>query len=307
LDRLEEGWAAYRWRHDRRAKRTVFPHLLDNPGDLHRLGAKRVRIRTEQGIGDALFFLRFAPSLLQRGHKLVLSTSAKLKALLQTSTTLFEAVEEAGGAEESPCDVEIFDSDLPLATTATAAHALALALDGARVSAMRNTLAAFGPPPYIGVTWRAGLLGEEQRAWRGRFWTKHVPVEEFANALRDIDARILMLQRKPDERERAAFIAALGRRALDLSALNDDLSDALALLWLLDAYVGVSNTNMHLLAGLTKRSGHVLVGWPPEWRWGISGDESRWFPGFRLYRQSRHHGWRTALAAVRNDFVQRLS
>ena len=42
--------------------------------------------------------------------------------------------------------------------------------------------------------------------------------------------------------------AGLGRDALDFSAANDDLSEMLALLSLLEDYVGVSNTNMHLAA-----------------------------------------------------------
>ena len=58
----------------------------------------------------------------------------------------------------------------------------------------------------------------------------------------------------------------------------------LALLALLDDYVGVSNTNMHLRAGVN-RTAKVLVPAPPEWRWMAEGKESPWFPGFTVYRQ----------------------
>jgi hypothetical protein len=79
--------------------------------------------------------------------------------------------------------------------------------------------------------------------------------------------------------------------------MNDDLEDALALLDVLDDYVGVSNTNTHLRAALGKTA-QVLVPFPPEWRWGTAGDESPWFPGFRVLRQTPQRTWDAALAGL---------
>jgi hypothetical protein len=74
----------------------------------------------------------------------------------------------------------------------------------------------------------------------------------------------------------------------------------LALLALVDDYVGVSNTNMHLRAG-AGRSARVLVPAPPEWRWMVSGEESPWFPGFRIYRQGTDGDWGEPLARLAGD------
>jgi hypothetical protein len=110
----------------------------------------------------------------------------------------------------------------------------------------------------------------------------------------------VVLQRVPKPEDVASFSKALGRPWLDWSGLNDDLQDALAGLSLLDDYVGVSNTNMHLLAGIGKTA-RVLVPHPAEWRWMAAGDESPWFPGFRIYRQSRDNTWNEALARLKED------
>ena len=65
----------------------------------------------------------------------------------------------------------------------------------------------------------------------------------------------------------------------------------LALLALLDDYVGVSNTNMHLRAGVGKPA-RVLVPSPPDWRWMMNhARTSPWFPGFSIYRQSLRGDW----------------
>ena len=44
----------------------------------------------------------------------------------------------------------------------------------------------------------------------------------------------------------------------------------------------------------------VLVPHPPEWRWGIEGDRSPWFPGMRVYRQAQDGDWGAALESLRN-------
>jgi hypothetical protein len=94
--------------------------------------------------------------------------------------------------------------------------------------------------------------------------------------------------------------SVLQKQAHDFSAANAELEDMLALLALLDEYVGVSNTNMHLAAGLGKRA-RVLVPYPPEWRWMVEGAASPWFPGFVVYRQSPDKDWTAALARLADD------
>jgi hypothetical protein len=90
-----------------------------------------------------------------------------------------------------------------------------------------------------------------------------------------------------------------GREVHDFSAWNDDLEDALALMGVLDEYAGVSNTNMHLRAGLG-RTANVLVPFPPEWRWQGTGGESPWFPAARSLPGARRFvGGGTAGAGAR--------
>jgi ADP-heptose:LPS heptosyltransferase len=87
----------------------------------------------------------------------------------------------------------------------------------------------------------------------------------------------------------------------DLSAANADLEEALALMALLDEYVGVSSTNVHLRHAAGRPS-RVLVPNPPEWRWGVQG-ESRWFPGTAVYREQVARGWDEAVARIRRDLA----
>jgi hypothetical protein len=74
---------------------------------------------------------------------------------------------------------------------------------------------------------------------------------------------------------------------------------------LIDDYVGVSNTNMHLLAGLGKTA-KVLIPYPPDWRWMAEGEESPWFKGFKTYRQLTNGYWSLALQNLTQDLLNRF-
>ncbi len=125
----------------------------------------------------------------------------------------------------------------------------------------------------------------------------------LANLLRRINGTILALQRKPEAGEIDQLSGGLGRPVHDFTALNDDLEDMLVLLSLMDEYVTVSNTNVHLRAG-TGRTSRVLVPNPPQYRWMAEGEESPWFPGCRVYRQKVDGAWDEALAALARDLKE---
>src|SRR5262249_8493309 len=100
--------------------------------------------------------------------------------------------------------------------------------------------------------------------------------------------------------EMETFSKAYGRRAHDLSALNENLEDIAAVLSLIDEYVGVSNTNIHMRAGLRKTA-RVLVPFPAEFRWMDAGGDSPWFPRFPIYRQGADRDWHGVLDLLRKD------
>jgi tetratricopeptide (TPR) repeat protein len=306
LGRMEPGFARYLQRSDRASLRTRYPKLALDPAAIAASEAPlRIRIHSEQGIGDELFYLRFAPALRAKGHRLSLRTQHKLLPLLTLRDDLFDAVGLEGDPDSWDCDVELETSDLALASASFFAPSLLLRVDETRRAEFAQRFARFGPPPYIGVTWRGGLTGEERKHRRGPFLVKQVPPASLGAALHGFPATLIILQRRPDAAEMRDFCAAVDARAMDMSAANDDLNDTLALLSLLDEYVGVSNTNMHMLAAIG-RGARVLVTHPPEWRWGLAGAESRWFPGFRLYRQGESGDWGAPLARLAADLSAAL-
>jgi hypothetical protein len=249
----------------------------------------------EQGLGDTLFFLRFTAALAPWHGRMGFWGDERLFPLLAPSGLFDEFIPAAGRPELSfrapPWPVWV--GDLPHLVARGADPGLPpplpLTADPARVARFRKALAALGPAPWVGVAWRAGLPREGRIAL-----SKQVPPGLLAAALRAGGGTVIAVQRAPAAGEIARFARDLGRTVHDFSAVNGDLEDALALLDVLDELVGVSNTNVHLRAGLGRRS-RVLVPWPPEWRWPAVPGRPPWFPDCAAYRQAADGSWAAAL------------
>ncbi len=271
--RFAEGWQEYAWRRGA-------------PGVALSLEGRRVLLKPDQGLGDHLFFLRFAARLRRVASHVAFACPEKLQPLL-----------DEDGEPQGPFDLTVPLGDLPrlLRDASTPAP---LALPVTHTEEWRSRLAQLGPAPYLGVTWRGGTKVEAEFGQRGESpLSKEIDVATLAAALRGWRGTVLVLQRLPLPGELQAFAAALGKQAHDLSALNEDLRAMAALLAVIDEYVGVSNTNMHIRAGVQKTA-RVLVPFPPEFRWMHAGEHSPWFPGFRIHRQTSAKDWRPALNSL---------
>lgn len=290
-----EGWREYAWHWKREGAdpRPFVPSAWDGTD----LGGRPVFLHAEQGLGDEIFFLRFAPELKRRSAgRIAYRPSKKIAALLARTPVIDQLLEPA--ATPAAGDWVFSIGDLPrlldIAHKNQIPPSIPLAPRADQIEIMRRRLATAGLPPYVGVTWRAGTPDKELVLYKAS------PLAPLAETLKTVPATILILQRLPAEGEIETFRERLGRPAHDFSALNDDLEAMLALLALIDDYIGVSNTNMHLRAGAGKTA-RVLVPSPPEWRWMAAGGESPWFPGFSVYRQGVDGDWTQALAQIESD------
>lgn len=294
--RFAEAWDHHQWRESRNAHALALAHegrdYVVPAADS--LAHARLIVVAEQGLGDNLFFLRFAPALAAKGATLRFAGDARLHQLL-LRTGLFERAAVDVESLRDSRTLEVLAGDLALLSPpGTLPPALPLAIDRDRGEAMVTRLAKLQPAPRVALAWRAGLPHE------GTFTTlyKELPTEAFGAALRGLKATWISVQRNPLPGELAVLSAAIGAPVHDFSDTNANLDDALAVMTLVDDYVGVSSTNVHLRAGAGSTA-RVLVPFPPEWRWMMRGD-SPWFPGTQVYRQRADGDWGEALRQLRD-------
>jgi hypothetical protein len=302
LGRYEEGWLHYLWRVNRHVFLRRFGVAVDAPAQMARLPesleGKIVKIHAEQGIGDDLFFLRFAAELRKRGARIVGAVTPRLMEMVRRSGVLDEVLE---APERIPPSLEFKTmGDLPYLLDAHLREPPIplrfAALESERYAVLAEL--ASHPRPWVGLTWRAGTGPE---AGNRNALYKEVPFDQFAQFAQSLPGTLVVLQRQPKEGEIDRLRARCGPRVLDYAAANAALERMHAVLEVLDDYVGVSNTNMHLCAALG-RSGRVLVSASAEFRWMASGGRSPWFPGFSIYRQGHDGSWTSAFSKLLGEF-----
>ena len=192
--RYGDGWKAY----VRRPRKPALPEGAARLGAIDEVSAgQRVLLIGEQGPGDELFFLRYAPALRARGAMLFYHGDARLAPLLEP-TRLFEAVTSRADAPPAADRVALV-GDLPAILgddeAAPRPPPLRLPADPARLARLRSALGAAGPPPYVAVTWQAGPVASRWEASTQAVFFKRVAPELLGAALRDVPGTVAIVQR----------------------------------------------------------------------------------------------------------------
>lgn len=293
-----EGWKEYAWRSSRREHLHIITPISQLPENLTE---QRILILSEQGLGDELFFLRFVPFLKARGAWVAYRCGEKISSIVQRLEYIDVVLQKN---ETLPTtDYTLLLGDLPQALNMTTDVPPSLSFSplSAHIIKMREQLQQLGKPPYIAITWRAGVKSNiKDKQFMKKVYDKEIPLTELAKVLRSLNATFIAVQRHPFDGEIAELSHLINCPIHNFSALNDNLEEMLALLSLLDDYIGVSNTNTHLIAGLGKTA-KILMPYPAEWRWLTTGKESPWFPNFPIYRQMVDKTWTLAVQQLIHD------
>jgi len=102
------------------------------------------------------------------------------------------------------------------------------------------------------------------------------------------------LQKGPPEQQVADVAAASNLIRLDPQS---DFSHTAALIDALDAVISVDTSVAHLAGALGKPL-YLLLPFAPDWRWGITGDGTPWYPTARLLRQRAIGDWRGVIGRL---------
>ena len=301
LGDYRRGWAEYEWRG--RCSRPVQPHALPPtpvwdgrplpPG-------QTLLLVSEQGLGDTLQFMRYALTLRQQGFPVRLAVQSKLHGILQAS-----------GIDPQPLHPEQADSfsDGPWLPLLSLPGILGVSPDTPlhndpyihttpeRLRHWQQRL-AHAPRPLVAIGWQ-GNPAHETASVRGR----SLPLESFSPLAHRTDITFLSLQKGFGAEQLAS--CSFRHRFLDIQSEIDqawDFLDAAALLACCDLVLTSDTALAHLAAGMGRPTWLLLQNLP-EWRWGLQGDSSPWYPSLRIFRQNTPGDWTSLLHHVADEFL----
>ncbi len=280
---FERGWPEYEWRWTQPA---YVPRRFPQPRwDGTPLAGRTVLVHAEQGLGDTLQFVRYAPLLRARGGRILVQCSTMLLPLLASCAGIDQVLPESEPLP--PFDVHVPLLSLPglMGTTlgSIPANVPYLSADASLVDHWKQELAAVGPGFRIGIVWQGNPRHPMDRR-------RSIPLEQFAPLAAREGVRLFSLQVGAG----AEHLTALGERfaVIDLGGRFDkaSLADAAAAIMALDLVVTVDTAVAHL-AGALGRPVWVALPYVPDWRWLLDRENSPWYPTMRLFRQRELGNW----------------
>lgn len=294
----------FRW-HAARPRR-VFCADICTPALTHDTTPLHLHVHHDMdlGLGDHLFYMRYLPLIKAAGHRISYTPHPKVASIMHRIPYIdaFLPLDARINA-----DLVLYETELPLLLNAEQTRSipdtLVISALEARLNQLRVRLQNLGPPPYFAVTWTAGPIHSQYIRNGSITLPRRIEPAILGHALKDLSATFLVIQREPNTADFAEFEQALGTKAHDLSALNDDLEAMLALLSLIEEYIGVSNTNSHI-RNLVPKHARVLLNRPTQdWAYLAHGNTSPWHKHAILYRQNFSGDWHEAMATLREDLI----
>ncbi len=285
----EEGWKEFEWRWEMpsfSSRRRTFTAPFWNGAQLD----GTLLIHAEQGLGDAIQFVRFANLAAERCKRLVVECPKPLVSLFTQAARegLLKGDIIAIGDPQPPYHAQAPFMTLPrlFGTTPDRVPGQSPYLAAPSVRA-DLTLPKRGRR-RIGLVW-AGSPFNKMDSQRS------LPADVLLPLIESTDADIVSLQVGPG----AEQTALLPKDRLVFTAHDrvQDFADTAAIISQLDLVIGVDTAALHLAAAMGKPV-WLMLAFAPDYRWLLGRTDTPWYPSMRLFRQAKRGIWADVVTEI---------
>jgi tetratricopeptide (TPR) repeat protein len=295
---LEAGWRGCeaRWKLSFLSGTANYPKL---PQPLWRgeenIEGKTILVCADEGLGDAIQFVRYAPMLTALGARVILLVDDAAYPLLSTLSGVAQVFPKSASILPA-FDVHCPMSSLPLAfrTTLETIPVATSYLPTAAQDRRQVWEDRLGPHDRL----RVGLVWSGNPKHRNDH-NRSIPLRSLTRIL-DIDATFVSLQKDPRSDDKEILLERTD--IVDLTAHLTDFMETAALISCLDLVITVDTSVAHL-AGALGRPTWILLPHTPDWRWLLDRDDSPWYPTVRLFRQTETRDYASVLDRVRTELL----
>jgi tetratricopeptide (TPR) repeat protein len=289
---MEQGWKLWE-------QRPFLEKSLDTIPLWQGQEVTRLLLYEDQGLGDALQFLRYIPLLKSRAVQIVLCVRVPLRHLCAENfpnlkVMPFDSLPQTLPAlkQEGLIDARCRLSSLPFHFAARLGNipsAPYLVAPAGRRGFWREALQDM-PAPRIGLVWAGGAKFRRDAERSLNAATLYPLVACGAK-------HFVSLQK--DRRDKIAEI-------LDAAPRLQDFADTAALVAELDLVITVDTAVAHL-AGALGKPAWILLPFDSDWRWLLGREDSPWYPSARLFRQKTPGDWPQVIARVKAEIEKLIA
>lgn len=254
---------------------------------------KTILVCADEGLGDTIHFVRYAPMLADRGARVLLAVQPPLEHLVSGLDGIAQNI-PMSAIHSQAFDLHCPISSLPLAfatrldTIPSKVPYLPLP-SPSRIQAWADRLPVSGL--RVGLVWSGSAAHNNDH-------NRSIPLRLLARLL-DVDATFVSLQKDPRPDDKAVLEQG---GIVDLTADLADFGETAALASCLDLIITVDTSVAHL-AGALGLPTWILLPWIPDYRWLLERSDSPWYPTVRLFRQTTARDYGSVIDSVRNALL----
>jgi tetratricopeptide (TPR) repeat protein len=296
---FEHGWAEYEWRW--RLKDCVQFHSdFSKPlWDGSEVRGLTVLLQCEQGLGDTIQFIRYAPMIAQKGARVIVNCQRELVTLIRSVEGVQRAIAEGETLPEVDLYCPIMSLPLKFNTGLKSIPSAVpyLTVNSVSVQRWKDKVQEDNSSFKIGLVWagRPEHKNDRNRSCR---------LECFSSLTELGDISFYSLQK--GEAGEQAKDPPVGMKLIDYTEEIRDFEDTAALIENLDMTISVDTSVAHL-AGALGKPVWILLPFAPDWRWMLDRKDSLWYPTMRLFRQPSPQDWESVMAEVKYVLLKLLN
>jgi Flp pilus assembly protein TadD/ADP-heptose:LPS heptosyltransferase len=295
----QRAWPEYEWRF--RTKDFSHRRFAQSQWQGESLAGKTILLHAEQGLGDTIQFIRFAPMIKQQGATVILECQHTLLGLLEAFPGIDKLVAQKNELPEFDLQIPLMSIPGILKTSVDTipANVPYLFPKAALIELWLKRLAHL-TGFKIGISWQGN-----PRYLQDHF--RSIPLLRFAQLARIPGVRLIGLQ-KGVGAEQLAEVRAM----MPITDLSNDLDretpflDTAAVMKSLDLVITVDAVTAHL-AGALGVPTWVALSHTPSWRWLLNRADSPWYPTMRLFRQAEPGNWEDVLEEMSKALQEIIS
>lgn len=270
---LTEGFKEYQWR----LKCQKFLNDPKHDIDVWKgepLENKTILLYSEQGFGDIIQFVRYAPFLKERGATTVVGTFPNLTRLLEKADGVDRAV---SNAQEKEFDYQVHLLSLPH-LTGTHKNNIPSKVPYFNIAKedVENFLTIIDESDNhvnVGLVWEGDPNHPNNK-------NRSISLDILSPLFKISGLRLYCFQKNTTKND---FIT-------DLSDHIQDFYDTAAAMMCMDAVISVDTAPGHL-AGALGKPVYLLLPFTPDWRWMLDSASTPWYPDMKLLRQNESRTW----------------
>jgi hypothetical protein len=262
------------------------------------LDGKSIVIWSEFGLGDEVFFLRFARILRERcgAARVSVVCQAPLVSLFERSKEADAVFSVAQAAELPPHDYWAFPHAIP-AHVALSLEALPKSVPYLHAPGETNfaALTESRSKLKVGVVFKGAPNHENDKQ-------RSLPSLSVLDDLFNMDdAEFFSLQKGAGADEAAAYAKRLPNFH-DVGASLRSMDETAKAIAALDVVLTVDTSVAHVAAAMGKPT-WLMLPFFGDWRWHYTRDDSPWYPSMRLFRRLPGGDWSEVVARLRGRLL----